>query len=296
MTATRRGKPRREHGLIVGHLMGEYSLARAFWLHTVTLGWGLSIGFGWLAARLADAYPLAYVSVAIIVYLPIWLLIWSWSTFGTFVSAVKHLFGDGTRLWGLVALAVICFVTLGVFSMLPGLQPRLAAYWAVAHGEQPGTPYTVRLIEDGRVAEFTGAVNEGAAKALEAVVGPAPKVTTVRLNSPGGWSREGERMAEVVKRYGLSTHVRDACVSACTFVFLAGLDRTVDDGAVLGFHRGRDVGDSARTQGPPQPEEMAVYVRAGVDPRFIQRVMATPLEAVWAPSPRELLKAGVTTR
>ncbi|MEO8805896.1 MAG: hypothetical protein ABI433_07430 [Burkholderiaceae bacterium] len=128
------------------------------------------------------------------------------------------------------------------------------------------------------------------------MIGPAPKVTTVRLESPGGWMREGERMANVVKRFGLHTNVATECMSACTIVLLAGLDRTADEAAMVGFHRGRAIGATRSSEGRPGKDESEIYLRAGVDKEFVQRIVSTPHESVWVPTRRELLKARVLTR
>jgi len=70
----------------------------------------------------------------------------------------------------------------------------------VAMGKQPTAGFTVTLRDGGRVVEFKGGVNEGVAAALDKAIADAPNVTTVVLDSPGGWLKEGRRMVDVVRR------------------------------------------------------------------------------------------------
>ena len=116
------------------------------------------------------------------------------------------------------------------------------------------------------------------------------------LNSPGGWIKEGERMAQVIRRYQIHTHVEEECFSSCTLVFLAGLDRTMGPHAALGFHRGRSIGESGRRQTSTRKEEADIYLRAGLNRDFVQKILATPHSDIWVPTRRELLQAQVLTR
>jgi len=50
--------------MIWRHLVGEYSLARSYWCHTVLLGWGLAFAGGWALSALADRSSAASVWVA----------------------------------------------------------------------------------------------------------------------------------------------------------------------------------------------------------------------------------------
>src|SRR6185295_8025656 len=176
------------------------------------------------------------------------------------------------------------------------MRPFLHEHWETARGLQPTGGYTVTLVDDGRIVEFSGGINEGAAVALDRVIADAPKVTTVRLNSPGGWLREGSRMADVVRRYRLHTRVDAECYSSCTLVFLAGADRTAGEHASVGFHRGRPIGGARRPAEPASDKEAELYLRAGLDKAFVQRILATPNDSIWVPSHTELLRAEVLTR
>lgn len=55
---------RRERGFFLSHLLGDYSLPRSFWVHTILLGWLFGALTAHVAARIADAYPARYSSLA----------------------------------------------------------------------------------------------------------------------------------------------------------------------------------------------------------------------------------------
>jgi hypothetical protein len=287
---------RRPSSFFTSHLLGHYSLPRSFWLHTVLLGWLFGALTAHLAARLVDSYPARYSSMAALLFVPMATVLWAWSNIGTLASALRRLFRGEGWFWALVTMCLMGLLATAVLPQLRVLRPFLSEHLTVALGEQPGEPYTVKLVDSGRTVEFTGGVNDGAAKALRDVVGPAPKVTTVRLNSPGGWMHEGVRMAEVIRHFRLNTTVREECASACTVAFLAGLDRTVSPGAALGFHSGRPVGGLLGGRPGNRRSERAIYAEAGIDNAFIDRVLATPFESVWVPTRHELLRGGVLTR
>jgi hypothetical protein len=285
---------RREPGLVIKHLKGDYSLARSYWLHTVLLGWGTSWLGIYAIQQVGEHHAARHASMTLLAYLCVALLITAWSLAGAWMSAIKSLFGRGGRFWAILAMLSLAVGAVGTMREYIELRPALREHWAIAQGEQPAEDFDVVLLDEGRVVSYTGGVNEGASRALDQVIADAPRVTTVLLESPGGWMREGERMAAVIRRYGLSTRVETECHSACTVAFLAGIDRTLGEGAVLGFHRGRAPGQDAK--GESEAHDAEVYAKAGLPQAFIRRVLDTPHDDIWMPTRRELLKAGVLTR
>lgn len=285
-----------ESGFFVKHLKGDYSLVRSYWLHTVMLGWGVAALGGFVLHQIGERYDIRHLSMGILAFEATVLLTWIWSLIGTWMSALKHFFGGGSKFWAAAALLTL---TVGVFSTFEEartLRPFVEEHWETARGQQRKGGFTVRLVDGGRLADFKGRIDEGAALALDQVIADAPKVTTVRLDSPGGWLREGKRMAEVVRRYGLSTRVDDECYSSCTLVLLAGLDRTAGEHAQVGFHRGRPIGGLRNPDEAASDDEAELYLQAGLKPVFVKRILETPNDDIWVPTHKELLKAGVLTR
>ena len=286
----------KEPGLLKKHLMGDYSLARAYWLHNVLLGWLVTFTAAYAIYVVGERYAVRYVSMTVLALEAALLLVWLWATVGTWMSAAKHFFGGGSRFWAIAAMLSVSAGALAMVHEAPNLRPLLVEHWELALGAQPAEAFTVTLSGDGRIADFKGGINEGAAEALESLLASAQTVATVRLDSPGGWLREGDRMAGVVKKHGISTHVDAKCFSSCTLVLLAGVNRSAGPRAEIGFHRGRDVGEVEGQRLEPGVGEAALYLKAGLDPAFVRRILATRNKDIWIPARSELVQAHVLTR
>jgi hypothetical protein len=283
-------------GLLWRHLAGEYSLSRSYWLHTVLLGWGIAFAGALAIGAIAERSSARWVSVGVLALQPLLILVWLWSMTGTTVSALRKLFSGPGRPWAILALLAMVASALAGANQLRRLGPALKEHLQVASGKQPGKDFVVSLSADGRVISFAGGVNEGAAAAIDKAIADAPQVGTLLLDSPGGWIREGIRMADVVKRYGLNTRVEHDCYSSCTIVLLAGQNRSAGDQAQIGFHRGRAIGESSGGRRPVPTEEADIYRKAGLSESFVRRIVATPNNSIFVPSRRELLHEDVLTR
>lgn len=284
-------------GLLWRHLVGDYSLARSYWLHTVLVGWGVAFAGAYLFRQLGDHGTMRSVSIAVLCFEPLLLVVWLWSVFGTTMSALRRLIAGTQMLWSLLALLSLALGTLATVHELGKLGPYLKEHWAVARGKQPTERFEVTMRDAGRVVAFSGGINDGAAAAIDKAIGDGPKVATLLLDSPGGWLREGDRMADVVRRYRINTRVEGECFSACTLVLLAGANRSASENARIGFHRGRSVGESAEDRAiPADREESDLYKRAGLKTDFVRRIVSTPNDRIWIPSRYELLHEDVLTR
>lgn len=290
--------------MIIRHLRGDYGLARSYWVHSVLVGWALLYLAGLAVGKIAAVGSVRYVSMAVLALEPLALLVWVWSTVGTFMSAIKQVFsGDGSRFWALAAILSLTLGCIGMIRQLATLGPAMTAHFEVAMGKQPGESFTLTFSRDHRELVFAGGVNEGAAQALDqAVMSQLGVVRTVVLDSPGGWMGEGRRMAEVIRAHNLNTHVAQECMSACTLALLAGHERTADEGARVGFHQARAIGEDRqpatrrRASGGSRREEEALYVQAGVSPAFARQVVNVPFAQMWVPTRQQLLDAQVLTR
>jgi hypothetical protein len=293
----RRGTSAAQSGILWRHLVGEYSLARSYWVHTVLLGWGVAFAGGWALSAIADRSTARSISMAVLVLEPLLFLVWLWSMTGTTVSALRKLFTGPGRFWAILALLVMALSAVASARELHRLGPALKEHLQVALGKQPGDDFVVTVSGDGRVVAFSGGVNDGAAAAIDKAIGDAPQAGTLLLDSPGGWIREGIRMADVVRRYRLNTRVEHDCFSSCTIVLLAGENRSAGPAATIGFHRGRAVGESGDAGRRPVPaEEADIYRKAGLGEAFVRRIVATPNNSIFIPTHSELLHEDVLTR
>jgi hypothetical protein len=295
--ARRHARAEARAGFLWRHLVGEYSLGRSYWLHTVLLGWGLAAFGAWVFRELGDRSSMRSVSIAVLCFEPLVVAVWLWSMFGTTMSALRRLVDGSQIVWALLALLSLGIGTLATVRELGRMGPYLREHWAVAQGKQPTERFEVTLRDEGRVVFFSGGINDGAAAAIDKAIGEAPRVGTCSCILPGGWLREGRRMADVVQRYRLNTRVEGECFSACTLVLLAGANRSAGERALIGFHRGRSIGESADDRSlPARAEETELYRRAGLKPEFVRRIVTTPNDDIWIPSRSELLREDVLTR
>ena len=63
------------------------------------------------------------------------------------------------------------------------------------------------------------------------------EVRVVKLSSSGGDVGAAYEMVDIVIEQQLDTHVIDFCESACTLILLAGVNRTAEKNAKIGFHQ-----------------------------------------------------------
>lgn len=94
-----------------------------------------------------------------------------------------------------------------------------------------------------RVLRLSGAIDEGTEKKLDASLGfvsPLPYgLPVLLLDSPGGLVDEAMRISALLDRKPVHTVIANGakCASACgSIVFIAGKNRTVEEGGLLGQH------------------------------------------------------------
>jgi hypothetical protein len=83
-------------------------------------------------------------------------------------------------------------------------------------------------VDAGDAARFRDAIDQT----------PKPIAEILILGSPGGLLEEGLQIGRIIHDRKLATHIpsRGACVSACNFIFLGGLIRTIDVGGKFVVH------------------------------------------------------------
>ncbi len=94
----------------------------------------------------------------------------------------------------------------------------------------------------GNVLYAVGGIGSGESARLQRALGRVMQepggLHEVWLNSPGGNAVEGIRMGQVLRRMGAATRILGGhiCMSACSYAFLGGVFRAVDDGGAYGLH------------------------------------------------------------
>lgn len=278
------------------HYNGDYALARSYWAHMVPVSLfapALSLLLPWIG----DNSPARYFAIAFLFVTGFGVVAWFWAVSGTWASANKHVSRGGKSGWATLAKIIIFIGLLRTISDIETLYPTLKEFANIAAGAQLGAQTKVELRSNGRSVLLSGGINDGSAAQLEAALQKAPKVTTVVLASGGGWIREGELLADVIRKRGLSTYVESHCASACTIAFLAGKERAAAPMAKIGFHESRGVGSTAVKSSAQETARLRkIYRAAGLPADFVNHALDTPHDGMWYPAHDELLSTGVLTR
>lgn len=149
---------------------------------------------------------------------------------------------------------------------------------------------------DGAAISLVGSLGAGSSEEVIRLIEQAPGVKTLVLHSPGGRILEASRIAAVVRERSLNTYVEGQCASACTYIFLAGADRAATPNAQIGFHRPTFPGLDAASHARMTADMIQHYRNAGMSETFLNRVRATPPEAMWYPTRDELIDFKVINR
>ena len=146
-----------------------------------------------------------------------------------------------------------------------------------------------------------------------------PEIKTLVISGLGGSAQAAYNIIELIERNQLDVIAQGRCISACSTIFLAGGNRYLARGGVLGFHapyllpegerayfernrerRGwNDVFDyvpSVYSFGVSAAVRHITYFsQRGVDIEFIIKSLNTPPDEIYEPTREQLYKAGVLT-
>ena len=91
-------------------------------------------------------------------------------------------------------------------------------------------------IEDPK-HEFTGQLEMYDSGEIASYFFDYPEIKTLRITGPGGFAPAAREIADKLIRFEINTIAFGECNSACSTIFLAGKNRTLEPNATLGFHR-----------------------------------------------------------
>jgi hypothetical protein len=147
-----------------------------------------------------------------------------------------------------------------------------------------------------------------------------PAVDTIVVSGDGGFNWPAHEMAKKIESFGLHTVARHTCASACTTILLGGVERSMQPGASIGFHRMSNAASDLRATYERLKDEegwsdefafashifergeiaardyIAFLLRRGVTPEFALTSLTYSRMDMWYPSEKEMLEAGVLTR
>lgn len=281
----------------LSHWRGETSLGISYWLNGILLA-SLLPTLILIAYSLIDPlrHSLRANALVVLILIALRLGLWVWTIVGVTRSANRHTSRGGKLFWANAARVMIGIAVVAtLINAQRSLIPEMRVLTAMAIGHDPMDTANVEATADGRTIMLDGTVGAGSIHKLQKIIDASPGATTLVLNSDGGRAAIAEELALRIRQRHLNTLVEDHCLSACTYLFLAGIKRELAEDADLGFHQpsaeGVGSGDEQLIQ-----EMVAYYRSTGLREWFIDRVIATPPEDMWYPTRRELEEAGVLTR
>jgi len=278
------------------HWQGRNSLVQAFWLNLVILFVALDVLERYVYPPYVEDEIV--VTVAVIVYvIVVKLIVYPWQVVGVLRVCDLRIKSDSGRSWAtgaqialVVSLAATLIATIETYQKLQVFKRNLEIEAMIL----PGPEYSLDLVKQGKLIHLQGPLQIGITDRVAQLIERNPAITGIILDSEGGQIYEGRGLARIITKHRLRTFSLDECLSSCTTAFIAGTTRTLGTNARLGFHQYKtysiipsiDVDNE-------QAKDMAIFVKQGVSPRFLEKIFAQPPESIWWPDIDELLDAGV---
>lgn len=175
--------------------------------------------------------------------------------------------------------------------------PQLQEMWEIYHGDQRLSDLRIAVGSDGHTMVLDGSLGMNAAAEIRRVLDAHPQVRAIVMEGPGGRMGPAYEIFQLIRDRQLNTRVERECDSACTVMFLGGVERSLGFYGRLGFHQigfpGMSRGDMVDAN---RQLERFLTFDARVNRDFARKVVDTPHDSIWSPTPRELLDAGVIHR
>lgn len=290
--------------LLARHWRGEYSLGWSYWGISVLLNLPVALTLALVSALLihnGDGYDPRPIFFGLALSWTLAIAVSVWQFVGTWRSASRHAVNrrrmrKGTG-WSIAAkVALILGALLGTLQFALHGVPQLYEMSRIAFLDDPGIPaYAFRAMRDDTEIELTGGFKFGMARDFTDRLARMPNLRVVHLNSDGGRVGEARKVFDMIREHGLVTYVSARCLSACTLAFVGGKERWLGPGAALGFHGPSFVGLRATALNGAKRNWREQYLKAGLDPAFVDRGLAVPSTEIWTPTPKELADAHVIT-
>ncbi len=268
-----------------------------FWLSVLVFSllvpWIIILGsLSWLAGFTIDQTPSASMLAATIIFaviavVSVWQIVGTWRATSKLKAPSRY---RVTRWLGRTVAISSLLLAAFAFAALPA---NMATYYAEATDtDWIGQQGHSVAVEDDTVT-VNGYMSWGLYHEFVAALDANPNVRTVVLDSPGGHYAVGLRMGRLIRDRGIDTVTTDMCGSACIYAFLGGSQRTLQQGARIGFHT--LAGNTQVVLDRVQAHAVEALRTADVPDDFIQRIFATSADDVWYPSAKQLREANIVT-
>lgn len=275
------------------HWVGESGFWTSFLVCTLLLAAIVFyVGLTILGNLSPDLHPTQRMWTGTIVFLAIpafgiWQLVGTWRA----SSSVRA--GEHYRLTRWLARGTALAIGLAALAMLAALPTLVGRLYDMANDKDQFGLAGNSVETDGTNLLISGYFSWGLLTRAENALAENPGIDTVILNSPGGHSAVGRKLAALFKAHHLNTAVVEFCGSACTFAFAGGERRLASPRARIGFHA--EASENPQTLKLSREISHTYWKEFGLPPDFIEKVNATPPEDVWYPSLSELKRLNFVT-
>lgn len=237
------------------------------------------------------------VGAAIAVWVSAGLALLGWQIVGAWRGARECSSApvDVGGIWG-GYIAILCAVVMVGIAIMDGVMTYLPKPPPTAG--MSGPTFNVAFDAPNASVQLNGDLNYASTAALLDVLKREPQTRRVILNSDGGHVFAARALAEKLVPMKLRTHVDERCYSACTIVFMSGLQRTMGATGKLGFHRYAFANRFIVPTVDPETEQqkdIRFFRRQGVNADFLERVFKARHDRMWTPDRTSLLAASVLT-
>ncbi|MDO6568907.1 hypothetical protein Q4561_17675 [Alteromonas sp. 1_MG-2023] len=276
---------------------GQVSLPISYWVVGILISLGTLALSAFVEIKIDNASSRIELGIYMMLLYLVLVPVITWQSVGIIRSAIRHPHRGGSQGWSIVAIVM---VAIGIIrfsidfyqSGVPIITESISLIGA--DSTYPATQF--RVLNDGTELELYGGIEIGSELLLLEALQQNENVSTIHLHSIGGRLIGALRLADIVKEYNLNTYVKTSCASACTIVYLAGKERLLGEDGVLQFHApalgGKSLHDNTDLNGAFD----GAYKDAGVPNWFAKKIRNTPNTELWAPSHKELLRAGIVSR
>lgn len=288
---------------IEGHWRGQQGLTWSFWVNFVFLRALVSAIQEWFRPESGQSFYNTWVIVLLLVVFFHGVL-FVWQFVGVIRASETHVrnFGSMASVWGSQLALVFAFfwVLSYVHDASQMVRPISSSPSKLSEWKaERASKYSFEISEDGKSLALTGSLELGITDSFKQQLDAHPQVKQIVLDSTGGNIFQARGLSKTIQQNGLSTLVAGECSSACTIAFIGGVRRQIAKGGKLGFHQYRVDADYAVLNANPkaqQDRDRKLFLQAGVEPWFIDKMFQSQPSEMWYPEQTELLDAHVITR
>ncbi|GGX70668.1 hypothetical protein [Saccharospirillum salsuginis] len=275
------------------HWQGECSLAWGFWVNLVVINLVASVilhlplTFGWIENPV-------FQSRWTLIYQMVWSgLVFPWQIVGLIRAAYRVWADEHQRIAPILVFGVVLIVLAGFGRTMKLEMPVYQELWSFSFQPDPMADYRITVLRDKPLIHVTGFFGFGMTRELEAVVEGLDDPTAIEgiiLDSGGGRLYEGRALADVIEQYEWDTYSAAGCLSACPLAYVAGANRTLIRGSLLGFHQ--YINPTTQVPLPVDAADYRVdkeyYLDKGIPYSVVKRMFEAEPGQLWVPTLSEL--------